>query len=64
MGCHARIGIRKVISTLHLCAPSVLGLSVAEAEARLKEVEDEALQQLHLLNEYIEHWQAAAAAHE
>jgi hypothetical protein len=53
--------IRKVISTLHLGAPSVVGLSVAEAEARLKEVEDEALQQLHLLNESIEHWQADTA---
>ena len=59
--------IRKVIATLHLCAPRVVGLSVAEAKARLKEVEDEALQQLHLLNESIENWQAdttAAAAHE
>jgi hypothetical protein len=54
--------IRKVIATLHLCAPSVVGLSVAEAEARLKEVEDEALQQLHLLNESIEHWQADTTA--
>src|SRR6266704_449949 len=54
--------IRKVISTLHLCAPSVVGLSVAEAEARLKEVEDEALQQLHLLNESIENWRADTAA--
>ena len=54
--------IRKVIATLHLCAPSVVGLSVAEAEARLKEVEDEALQQLHLLNESIENWQADTTA--
>ncbi len=53
--------IRKVISTLHLCAPGVVGVSVAEAEARLKEVEDEALQQLHLLDESIQRWQADTA---
>jgi hypothetical protein len=52
--------IRKVVSTIHLCAPSVVGVSVAEAEARLKEVEDEILQQLHLLSESIAHWKASS----
>jgi hypothetical protein len=50
--------IRKVISTLHLCAPTVVGVSVADAEARLKEVEDEILQQLHLLDESFGSWKA------
>jgi hypothetical protein len=48
--------IRKVVSAIHLSAPSVVGLSVAEAEARLKETEDEILQQLHLLSESFAHW--------
>ena len=48
--------IRKVVTQIHLCAPTVVGVSVAEAEARLKEVEDEILQQLHLLGESIEGW--------
>jgi len=43
--------IRQVVSTIHLAAPNVVGLSVADAEARLKEIEDEILQQLHLLPE-------------
>jgi hypothetical protein len=43
--------IRKVVGTIHLCAPTVVGVSVAEAEARLKELEGEILQQLHLLDE-------------
>lgn len=39
--------VRKVVTQIHLLAPSVVGLSVAEAEARLKEVEDDVLRQLH-----------------
>jgi hypothetical protein len=42
--------IRKIVTTIHLAAPNVVGVSVAEAEVRLKEIEDEILQQLHLLN--------------
>lgn len=41
--------IRKIVSQIHLAAPNVVGVSVAEADSRLKEVEDEILQQLHLL---------------
>jgi hypothetical protein len=52
--------IRKVVSQIHLCAPSVVGVSVAEAEARLKEVEDDILQQLHLLADSIAHWRASS----
>lgn len=51
--------IRKVVSQIHLCAPTVVGVSVAEAEARLKEIEDEILQQLHLLGESVAHWKAS-----
>ncbi|MEY2466760.1 MAG: hypothetical protein QOD03_1281, partial [Verrucomicrobiota bacterium] len=50
--------IRKVVSAVHLCAPSVVGVSVAEAEARLKELEDEILQQLHLLSDSFANWKA------
>jgi hypothetical protein len=53
--------IRKVIAQIHLCAPSVVGLSVADAEARLKELEDEILQQLHLLDDSIARWKHASA---
>jgi len=49
MGGELGSAIRKVVSQIHLCAPTVVGVSVAEAEARLKEVEDEILEQLHLL---------------
>jgi len=52
--------IRKVVSTLHQSAPNLVGVSVAEAEQRLKEIEDEVLQQLHLLNESIEEWKNSA----
>lgn len=42
--------IRKVVCQIHLAAPSVVGGSVPDAESRLKEVEDEILQQLHVLS--------------
>jgi hypothetical protein len=52
----SRLGanIKQVVSTLHLCAPNVVGVSVAEAEARLKEVEDDIMRQLHGLSEAFE----------
>ena len=43
-----------------LCAPAVVGESVADSEARLKEVEDEILQQLHLLAASIARWRASS----
>jgi hypothetical protein len=43
-----------MIQQLHLCGPSVVGLSIGDAEARLKEVEDEVLEQLHCLGERLE----------
>jgi len=46
--------IKGVVLKIHLCAPSVIGLAVADAEARLKEIEDQILEQLHLLNEKLE----------
>jgi hypothetical protein len=54
MGGELGVAIRKVVLQLHLCAHSVVGVSVAEAETILKEVEQEALQQLHQLDQTIE----------
>lgn len=45
--------IAKVVRQIHLCAPSVVGLSVADAESRLKELEDDILDQLHLIDDEI-----------
>jgi hypothetical protein len=39
--------VRKVVTQIHLVAPSVVGVSVPEAEARLKDLEDEIMRQLH-----------------
>jgi hypothetical protein len=46
--------IRKVISQLHLLAPTLAGLEISVIESRLKGVEDEILQQLHLLEEQVQ----------
>ena len=46
-------GVRSIVSTIHLAAPNVVGVSVAEAESRLKEIEDEILQQLHLIDDQL-----------
>src|SRR5687768_16234146 len=43
----------KIVLQIHLCAPSVVGVSVPDAEALLKEKEDEILEQLHLIDERI-----------
>ena len=51
--------IRKVVGTIHLAAPTVVGVSVAEAESRLKELESEILDQLHALAESIGDWKEA-----
>jgi len=53
-GAELGAAIKGVVLKIHLCAPSVVGLAVAEDEARLKEIEDEILEQLHLLNEKLE----------
>lgn len=50
-GAQLGASIRKVVAQIHLVAPSVVGVSVPEAEARLKEIEQEVLQQLHVLDE-------------
>ncbi len=49
--------IRKVVTQIHLIAPSVVGLPVPDAETRLKEVEDEILDQLNGLAEQLKQWQ-------
>lgn len=51
--------IRKIAATIHLTAPSVVGVSVAEAENILKRLEDEILDQLHQLDTGVAQWQAS-----
>ena len=51
--------IRQVVCQIHLCATSVVGMTVAEAEVRLKEVEDEILSNLGSLQERMEAANAA-----
>lgn len=53
-GAELGAAVRKVIAQIHLAAPSVVGVSVPDAEARLKEIEDEILEQLHTLPQRIE----------
>lgn len=45
--------IRKVVTTLHLVAPTVVGMTVAEAEERLRDLENEVLGQLGMIQEEI-----------
>jgi hypothetical protein len=51
--------VRKVVTRLHRSAPSLEGQDVATIEGRLKEEEDEILNQLHTLHERLEAWQQA-----
>ncbi len=62
MGGDLMAAIRKVVSQIHLVAPSVVGLSVPEAEVRLKESEDEILEQLRTLPDRLAEWHDAPAA--
>lgn len=48
------VAIRKVVCQLHLCAPSIVGLTVAEADVALREKEDEIMEQLHTLHTGLE----------
>lgn len=43
--------IRKVVGQIHLIAPTVVGLTISEAEEKLKQLEDEVLAQLHVLDD-------------
>jgi len=61
-GAELGTAIRKIVTTIHLAAPSVVGVSVPDAEERLKELEDEVLTQLHLLGEHLTRWQADTPA--
>lgn len=54
--------IRKIVSQIHLKAPSVVGLSAPEAEALLKECEDEILAQLHSLDDRLTGWRDEPAS--
>ncbi len=51
--------VRRIVAQIHLAAPNVVGVSVAEAEARLKEIEDEVLQALHLIDNAITEFKAS-----
>lgn len=53
-GAELGAAVRKVVAQIHLAAPSVVGVSVPDAEARLKEIEDEILEQFHTLPERME----------
>lgn len=55
-GAELGASIRKVVGQLHLQAPSLVGLPVAELELRLKELEDETIHQLHLLSANMDRW--------
>jgi len=43
--------IRKIVSTLPLAAPSLVGLEVPELEKRLKAIEDDLLTRLHTISQ-------------
>ena len=59
LGADLGSAIRKVVTTLHLTAPSVVGLTVPEAEARLREVENEILNQLRMIDDEVARWKDA-----
>lgn len=50
--------IRTVVTRLHRLAPSLDGHAVAVIEERLKQAEDEILQQLHTVDDRLQGWQA------
>ena len=62
LGSELGSAIRTVVSRLHRAAPSLVGHPVDVIETRLKEEEDEVLQQLHTLSERVDQWQASATA--
>lgn len=49
IGSRLAAAIRKVVCSLHLSAPSLVGRSVQELDAFLKDKEDEIISQLHIL---------------
>lgn len=55
-GAELGAALRAVISRLHLIAPNLAGLSIADIESRLIEEEDEILKQIHALGENIKKW--------
>ncbi len=61
-GAELGMEIRKVVTSIHLVAPSLTGLPIAEVEIRLKELEDEILSKLHLLNSRVRDMKEAADA--
>lgn len=61
-GAELGAAIRKVVVQIHLVAPSVVGCTTPEAEARLKDLEDEILSQLHTLSARMEAWKNEPAS--
>lgn len=55
-GAELGAAIRKIVTQIHLVAPSVVGCTTPEAESRLKDLEDEILSQLHTLGARMEAW--------
>lgn len=61
-GAELGMAIRKVVTQLHLLAPSLVGLTLVETETRLKEAEDQVLTQLAGLKDDMEEWKRATEA--
>jgi hypothetical protein len=53
-GAQMGAAVRKIVTQIHRAAPSLVGLPVAVAEERLKEIEDDILSQLHALPERLD----------
>ena len=60
-GAELAMEIRKAIMAIHIVAPSIVGLTIAEAEMRLKELEDEILAKLHLLGTHVAEMKEASS---
>ncbi|MBE7504290.1 MAG: hypothetical protein HS113_29175 [Verrucomicrobiales bacterium] len=58
----ARLGqaIRRVVGQLHLQAPTLVELTTAQLDLRLKDIEDQVLTQLHSLDQNMATWKATA----
>lgn len=55
---------REVVDRIHLAAPDLAGMSAAEIDGRLREVEREIIAALHEMPVAIEEWQAGADVEE
>lgn len=62
IGADVAADARAIIEQIHLIAPDLAGLPVADIHSRLKAQEDEIIRQLSTLPERIEKWKAIEAA--